>query len=165
MLLNFFLYLILVSNLLYAIQSNDVQRDNKKPTIFTKKISKDIIKLDGYLDENEWNLVSPANNFTQRDPLEGAPSTEETEVYILYDEENLYIGAMLYDSDPKGILAYQKRRDQSLRTDDRFMWILDTFSDGRTGYFFEVNPAGLMGDGLIIQKEFMGRPNVHMLNL
>ena len=56
---------------------------------------------------------------------------------------------MLYDSDPGGILAYQKRRDQSLRTDDRFMWILDTFLDGRTGYFFEVNPAGLLGDGLI----------------
>ena len=150
MLLKFLLSLLLVLNLLHAIQSKDDQGDNKKPTIFTKKISKDIIKLDGYLDENEWNLVLPANNFIQRDPMEGAPSTEETEVYILYDEENLYIGAMLYDSDPEGILAYQKRRDQSLRTDDRFMWILDTFSDGRTGYFFEVNPAGLMGDGLII---------------
>ena len=150
MLLKFFLSLLLILNLLHAIQSKDEQGDNKKPTIFTKKISKDIIKLDGYLDENEWNLVLPANNFIQRDPTEGEPSTEKTEVYILYDEENLYIGAMLYDSDPEGILAYQKRRDQSLRTDDRFMWILDTFSDGRTGYFFEVNPAGLMGDGLII---------------
>ena len=101
MLLNFFLSLLLVSNLLHAIQSKDDQRDNKKPTIFTKRISKDIIKLDGYLDENEWNLVSPANNFIQRDPTEGAPSTEKTEVFILYDEENLYIGAMLYDSDPE----------------------------------------------------------------
>ena len=150
MLLNFFLSLLFISNLLHAIQSEDEQGDNKKPTIFTKKISNDKIKLDGYLDENEWNLVLPANNFIQRDPMEGEPSTEETEVYILYDEENLYIGAMLYDSNPEGILAYQKRRDQSLRTDDRFMWILDTFSDGRTGYFFEVNPAGLMGDGLIL---------------
>ena len=150
MLLKFFLSLLLMLNILHAIQSKDDQGDNKKPTIFTKKISKGTIKLDGYLDENEWNLVLPANNFIQRDPMEGAPSTEETEVYILYDEENLYIGAMLYDSNPEGILAYQKRRDQSLRTDDRFMWILDTFSDGRTGYFFEVNPAGLMGDGLII---------------
>ena len=107
MLLNFFLSLLLVSNLLHAIQSKDEQGYNKKPTIFTKKISKDIIKLDGYLDENEWNTVLPASNFIQRDPMEGAPSTEKTEVYILYDEENLYIGAMLYDSDPEGILAYQ----------------------------------------------------------
>ena len=54
MLLKFFLSLLLVLNLLHAIQSKDEQGDNKKPTIFTKKISKDKIKLDGYLDENEW---------------------------------------------------------------------------------------------------------------
>ena len=120
-----------------------------KKAIKTKKIEQNKIVLDGVLDEEEWRLVSPATNFIQRDPNEGVPSTEKTEVYVIYDKENLYIGAMLYDSDPGGILAYQKRRDQSLRTDDRFMWILDTFLDGRTGYFFEVNPAGLLGDGLI----------------
>ena len=121
----------------------------EKRTIHTTKIDQGKIILDGILNEDEWRLVSPATNFIQRDPTEGAPSSEKTEVYVIYDDENLYIGAMLFDSDPSGILAYQKRRDQSLRTDDRFMWILDTFLDGRTGYFFEVNPAGLMGDGLI----------------
>ena len=55
---------------------------------------------------------------------------------------------MLYD-DPDGILAFQMRRDGFLSTDDRFMWILDTFGDGRTGYFFETNAAGVMGDALI----------------
>tara|TARA_Y100000590_G_scaffold188339_2_gene214656 strand:- start:5643 stop:7865 length:2223 start_codon:yes stop_codon:yes gene_type:complete len=124
-----------------------------KPSITTRQIETGRIKLDGLLDEAEWKMVQPATNFIQRDPNEGAPSTEKSEVYVIYDENNLYIGAMLYDSDPSGILAYQKRRDQSLRTDDRFMWILDTFLDGRTGYFFEVNPAGLMGDGLIIGGE------------
>ena len=121
----------------------------EKRTIHTTKIDQGKIILDGILNEDEWRLVSPATNFIQRDPTEGAPSSEKTEVYVIYDDENLYIGAMLFDSDPSGILAYQKRRDQSLRTDDRFMWILDTFLDGRTGYFFEVNPAGLMGGGLI----------------
>ena len=122
---------------------------NDKRVIITKQISIDKIELDGLLNEPEWKLVSPATNFIQQDPDEGAPSTEKTEVYVLFDKNNLYIGAKLFDSNPDGILAYQKRRDQSLRTDDRFMWILDTFLDGRTGYFFEVNPAGLMGDGLI----------------
>jgi hypothetical protein len=55
---------------------------------------------------------------------------------------------MIFD-DPEQILAFQRRRDASLRTDDRFMWILDTFLDGRTGYFFEINAAGLMGDALL----------------
>ena len=98
--------------------------------------SKGKIKLDGLLNEPDWKMVSPATDFIQRDPDGGSPSTEKTEVYVIYDEENLYIGGMLFDSNPDGILAYQKRRDQSLRTDDRFMWILDTFLDGRTGYFF-----------------------------
>ena len=110
--------------------------DNGKRTIITKQISKGKIKLDGLLNEPDWKMVSPATDFIQRDPDGGSPSTEKTEVYVIYDEENLYIGGMLFDSNPDGILAYQKRRDQSLRTDDRFMWILDTFLDGRTGYFF-----------------------------
>jgi len=131
----------------------------EKRSIKTIKIDPNKIVLDGILNEKEWRLVSPATNFIQRDPNEGALSTEKTEVFVIHDEDNLYIGAMLYDSDPSGILAYQKRRDQSLRTDDRFMWILDTFLDGRTGYFFEVNPAGLMGDGLITGSGSRGGTN------
>ncbi len=76
--------------------------------------------------------ATPATEFLQSEPSEGIEPTENTEVYVLYDEKNLYIGAMLYDSDQDGILDFQKQRD-----------------DGRTGYFFETNPAGLLGDGLI----------------
>ena len=143
--------IVLVTSILLTISFG--QEDEFKPVIITKQIETGKIKLDGLLEESEWKMVQPATNFIQRDPHEGEPSTEKSEVYVIFDENNLYIGAMLYDRDPSGILAYQKRRDQSLRTDDRFMWILDTFSDGRTGYFFEVNPAGLMGDGLIIGNE------------
>ena len=107
------------------------------------------ITLDGNIDEPVWRRATPATGFLQRDPDQGEPATERTEVFVVYDASNLYIGAILYDSDPDGILAYQKQRDASLGTDDRFMWILDTFLDQRTGYFFEINPAGLMGDGLI----------------
>ena len=145
--------LIIVAIILNAITFSQENIANDKRVIITKQISTGKIALDGFLNEPEWRMVSPAKNFIQRDPIEGAPSTEKTEVYVIYDEDNLYIGAMLFDSNPDGILAYQKRRDQSLRTDDRFMWILDTFLDGRTGYFFEVNPAGLMGDGLIVSSE------------
>ena len=148
-----YLNLIFILSILNAISFSQENISNDKRVILTKQISTGKIELDGLLNEPEWKMVSPAKDFIQRDPIEGAPSTEKTEVYVVYDNNNLYIGAMLFDSDPNGILAYQKRRDQSLRTDDRFMWILDTFLDGRTGYFFEVNPAGLMGDGLIIGSE------------
>ena len=144
---------LIIDIILNAIPFSQEIIANEKRVVITKQISTGKIELDGFLDEPEWKMVSPAKDFIQRDPIEGAPSTEKTEVYVIYDEDNLYIGAMLFDSNPDGILAYQKRRDQSLRTDDRFMWILDTFLDGRTGYFFEVNPAGLMGDGLIVSSE------------
>ena len=89
------------------------------------------VALDGDLSEPVWRRARPATEFLQREPTEGVEPSERTEVYVVYDDANLYIGAILYDSDPSGILAYQKERDAGLGTDDRFMWILDTFRDGR----------------------------------
>ncbi len=107
------------------------------------------LRIDGHLNEPAWERATPITDFRQQDPVEGGDPSEPTEVYVLYDDDNLYIGAILYDSEPRGILAHQRQRNAGLGTDDRFMWILDTFREGRSGYFFEINPAGLMGDGLI----------------
>ena len=109
------------------------------------------IELDGRLDEPIWQRVEPATNFIQQEPDNGAPATERTEVRIVYDDDRLYLGVILYDSDPAGIMGTQMQRDAPLSSDDRFMWSIDTFLDGRSGYFFEINPLGLMGDGLISQ--------------
>ena len=54
-----------------------------------------------------------------------------------------------FDSEPDKLLGNQMQRDQSFEADDRFMFAIDPFLDGRTGYFFEINPSGAMGDGLI----------------
>ena len=114
------------------------------------------IDLDGRLDEEAWSLATPISDFTQQYPVEGGVPSERTEIRVVFNGDELFIGAILYD-DPSGIVAYQKRRDAGLGTDDRFMWILDTFLDGRTGYFFEINAAGLMGDGLITGSGGGGR--------
>ncbi len=113
------------------------------------------IDLDGRLTEEIWRTATPITDFTQQEPVEGGAPSEETEIRVVFDEDNLYIGAIFY-GDPANILAYQRQRDASLGTDDRFMWILDTFRDGRTGYFFEINPAGLMGDGILSGSGFGG---------
>ncbi|MDE2972922.1 MAG: hypothetical protein OXU35_11485, partial [Acidobacteriota bacterium] len=60
--------------------------------------------IDGRLDEDVWAAAEPLTDFVQADPFEGEPATERTEVRILFDEEAVYIGAMLYDSDPSGII-------------------------------------------------------------
>ncbi len=111
--------------------------------------------LDGRLSEDEWKTAPAISDFTQQEPVEGNDPSRRTEVRVIYDADNLYIGAKVFD-DPSEILAFQRRRDAGLGTDDRFMWILDTFLDGRTGYFFEINAAGLMGDGLITGGQGFG---------
>lgn len=107
------------------------------------------VVMDGRLDEAFWERAQPASGFRQQEPNEGAAATERTEVRVAYDAHNLYIGALLHDTDPGGVIGRALQRDAGLGSDDRFMFILDTFLDGRTAYFFEVNPAGLMGDGLL----------------
>jgi hypothetical protein len=107
------------------------------------------IRIDGRVDEAVWQRIAPLSGFLQRDPVEGGEPSERTEIRIAYDRDNLYIGAIFHDSDPDGIIAHQRARNAGLGTDDRFMWVIDPFGEGRGGYFFEINPAGLMGDGLI----------------
>ncbi len=74
------------------------------------------------------------------------PATERTEVRIAFNADTLYMGVTCYDSEPDKWLGYERRRDEFLPADDRFMWTIDTFLDARSGYFFEMNPSGLMAD-------------------
>jgi hypothetical protein len=107
------------------------------------------IALDGRLDEPVWSRAIPAADFIQMDPDNGRPATEKTEVRIAFDADALYIGVTCYDSDPDGVIAYQRRRDEFLQSDDKFQWTIDTFLDARSGYFFEMNPLGAMADTLM----------------
>jgi hypothetical protein len=107
------------------------------------------IMLDGRLDEPAWVRAEPAGDFIQIDPDNGSPATEQTEVRIVYHAGALYIGITCYDSDPDGWIAYQRRRDEGLPSDDKIQMTIDTFLDARTGYFFEMNPLGSMADALI----------------
>ena len=66
------------------------------------------ILLDGVLDEGIWKRALPAGDFVQQDPDNGQPATERTEVRIAYDEDNLYIGVICFDSDPDSWLGYQR---------------------------------------------------------
>ena len=114
--------------------------------------------MDGKVDEEFWLNIPGSDGFRMQEPVEGGEATERTEIRVAFDDENIYISAILFDSDPSGIKAFQRKRDASLRTDDRFMWIFDTFNDKRKGYFFETNPLGLRGDGLLGSGSFRG-PN------
>lgn len=111
-------------------------------------IAGEAITMDGRLDEAVWTRAVPATNFIQRDPANGKPATEQTEVRIVYSADKLYMGVTCFDSEPEKVIANQMARDGNMFGDDQFQWVIDTFLDGRTGYLFEMNPIGAMGDAL-----------------
>ncbi|MCC7010128.1 MAG: carbohydrate binding family 9 domain-containing protein [Acidobacteria bacterium] len=108
------------------------------------------VRIDGIRDEPAWQRVAPATGFLQREPVNGAPASERTDVRLLYDDHRLLLAIDLHDSAPDAVLSNQMQRDEEFDTDDSFAWSIDTFLDGRTGYYFEINPAGAMADGLIL---------------
>lgn len=114
------------------------------------------IVVDGVLDEAAWALADPAIDFHQQFPDEFGPATERTEVRFLYDNDMLYVGAMLYDREPDRLIIDSLRRDFSNFQSDSFLLVFDTFLDHRTGYGFNTNAAGAQRD---VQASDNGRRN------
>lgn len=104
------------------------------------------IALDGRLDEAIWEEAIKISNFTQRELFENQPATERTEVAIVYNEKNLYIGVWCYDSQPNKIVAKEFRRDFNRALEDNFQIILDTYNDQRNGFLFAINPNAARAD-------------------
>ncbi len=102
-------------------------------------------KVDGRLDEEAWRLAPAVSDFVQRDPNEGEPATERTEVRIIYTDDALFVGVRAYDSQPDQIAANLTRRDEWSPSD----WVsimIDSYRDRRTAFEFSVNPAGVKRD-------------------
>lgn len=107
------------------------------------------IRLDGVLDEPAWTPAAVIPDLTQQAPNSGEPTVYRTEVRILADGHNLYLGITCFDPDAAAIAVHTMLRDGDMTGDDRIAIVLDTFRDGRTAYFFQVNANGARVDGLI----------------
>jgi len=110
------------------------------------RIANGRITVDGLLSEEEWQRVAPARNFVQQQPVENSTPTELSEVRFLYDDDNLYVGAMLYDDEPERLITNELKRDFQARDGDLFVLVLDTFNDLRNSYGFQTNPGGAWRD-------------------
>lgn len=110
------------------------------------------IVVDGVLDDRAWSTVVPIGDLWQREPRESEPATERTEVRLLYDRENLYVGVSCEDSQPHLVIGTQMARDADLASDDRIELLFDTLHDRRNAFYFATNPAGALVDGLIIEN-------------
>ena len=118
----------------------------------TAKRTAGAIVIDGRLDEADWRNAPLATDFLQNDPREGEPASAATEVRVLYDDENLYFGAIAYDAEPDKLVINDLTRDFNARAGDSFGIVLDTFHDERNGYMFQTNPAGAKFDAQFINE-------------
>ena len=104
--------------------------------------------IDGRLDDAVWSGAAHITELVQRRPLDGAPASEASDVYLAYDSDNLYVGVHAHYSDPGMLRANRRDRDQNVE-DDLFLIYFDPFLDGQRAYVFTVNGYGVQGDAIL----------------
>ena len=102
------------------------------------------LNIDGTPDEEAWASATPVTEYWQTQPLEGEPGSQRTEARFLYDDDALYVGAILYSENP--IAARLKRRDASFADTDLFAVFIDGYHDHQVAYRFVLNAAGVRKD-------------------
>jgi Domain of unknown function (DUF5916) len=106
------------------------------------------LKVDGALDEAIYSTVHPFSGFVQMEPQGGQPATEKTEIWILFDDDNVYVSMRAWESQPDRMIANEMRRDSNnIRQGDSLGFSFDTFLDKRNAVQFEVNVLGGRTDG------------------
>ncbi|MFQ5536623.1 MAG: DUF5916 domain-containing protein [Gemmatimonadota bacterium] len=103
------------------------------------------ISIDGRLDDEAWAAASPISGFIQREPVEGRPAEQDTEVRVLFDNEAIYVGLRMWDSEPERIARQLYRRDGRGQA-DYIEVAFDPNLDRRTGYLFGVSAANVQND-------------------
>lgn len=119
-----------------------------RPELTAEKLDDDI-RIDGKLEEQAWNQAQNVIELIQQSPTPGEPTPYRTIVKVLATQENLYFGFDCEDPDMSRIAIHTMQRDGNLIGDDSVTIVLDPYGDGRTGYYFQINPAGARVDGLI----------------
>jgi hypothetical protein len=110
------------------------------------RVENGTIRVDGRLDEELWERLSPIVDFIQAEPDEGAPPTQRMEVRFAYDETAVYVGARMFSSNASNIQAPLGRRDETAEQSEHLLVSLDTFLDRRTAYTFGVSASGVRFD-------------------
>lgn len=123
----------------------------EQPTL-SATFMNEIITIDGVLDEPAWRQAQVLDSLRQREPDEGKPASQRTEVRVLYSRLRLYIGVTCFDSDPGAIVSSRFDRDADLEADDRISLLFDTFHDRRNAFVFQVNAVGARFDQIITDE-------------
>ncbi|TVZ15096.1 DUF5916 domain-containing protein [Maribacter sp. MAR_2009_72] len=126
----------------FQIQAQDINKS------FVVKQVNTQIEPDGILDEPQWNTAVPATNFWQYFPLDSIQATKQTEIKMLYDNDNLYVGITVYTAGNDYAIQSLKR-DFRAGNSDNITLLFDTFNDGNNAFLFGINPYGVRREGLV----------------
>lgn len=121
------------------------QQETKSVTV---KFISDNIKPDGNLDEPIWGMAESADEFWEYFPLDSVQARKQSQIKILYDDKNIYVGIKAYSSG-KNYATQSLRRDFRGSGSDSFSLVFDTFNDGTNAFIFGINPFGVRREGLI----------------
>ena len=108
--------------------------------------------IDGRLDDAAWGQAAPMTGFIQREPSDGQPASERTEVRVVFDDEALYVGVWAFDSRPTEIVPGERIRDYQVGESDNVILIFDTYKDEQNGFVFGTTPAGIEYDGQVANE-------------
>ncbi|MDI5886587.1 DUF5916 domain-containing protein [Flavobacterium yafengii] len=124
---------------------------SQKKTLQAKSITENIT-IDGKINEEIWESTSVATNFVMFEPDNGKPISNDkrTEVKVLYDNNAIYISALLYDNEPEKIQREITKRDV-FGVSDHFSVYINGFNDGQQDFRFFVSAAGVQMDCLAIE--------------
>ena len=125
-------------------QGGDNDAPDKRATIV--RVADGAIRVDGRLDDRAWGEAVAVTDFTQKEPVEGAPPTSRMEVKFVYDGDAIYVGARMYGGNEATIQAPLGRRDNLGTQAEQFFISLDTYHDRRTAYTFGVSASGVRLD-------------------
>ncbi len=136
-------FLLLFANLLLAYNEPFDPNDYRQREIKAVRVATPL-HIDGRLEEALYS--GPGySDFIQYEPFNGAKASQKTDLWVAYDDAAVYVGARMWDEQPDSIVGRIGRRDAYLNA-DIFEVIIDSYHDKRTGFSFQINPAGSMRD-------------------
>lgn len=136
---------LFVSAVLLFVSAIFAQKERK--TFIVKQISETIV-ADGYLDEPIWEMAETTNEFWEYFPTDSIQARKQSQIKILYDDKNLYVGIKAYSSG-KNYATQSLQRDFRGSGSDSFSLVFDTFNDGTNAFLFGINPYGVRREALI----------------
>lgn len=124
------------------------------------------IQIDGQLDEEAWNGATVTSEFLNKWPRDEGYAVNQTQAWVMYDDDYLYIGAINYQKKEDLVIATLKRDNPSYHwNSDGFSVVLDPYNQQTNGFIFGVNAAGAKMDGIVSLQNSNTRPDVNWDNI